>query len=277
MLKKLLLLLYLFPIIFIFSCQSHNVDKQKYIVTSPEIAELIYLIGAQKDVSAITKECDYPSYYQKLPIVGNFGNVDIEKIVAMQPTAVFTTKLEQDKLNSELAKLNIKTIAIYPKTIDDMLDAVVEIGKVTNRNKRAKFVADSLRTELLKLKEESPKTHPKVFVEIYNNPLMSASKESFVGELLEYAGGENIFTKLPRDYSMISQEKVLENNPDIIISLVPDETKSNIKSRKGWQNINAVKNNRIYTTKDINPDIVLRAGSRVVEGIKNLRKLIYEK
>lgn len=279
MLKKRLVILSIVSMIFIFSCKSNNINTKKYIVTSPEIAELIYLIGAQNDVVAVTKECDYPAYYQNLPIVGNFGSVDIEKIVSIHPSIVFTTKLEQNKLNSELTKLNIKTIAIYPKTVDDMLEAIMKIGESTNKNNRAKFVVDSLKTEFLTLKNISKekKYHPKVFIEIYNSPLMTASNESFVGKLLDYAGGENIFIKLPRDYCRISPEKVLKNNPDIIISLVPGVTKKNIASRKGWQNLNAVRNNRIYTTEDIDPDILLRAGSRVINGIKDLQKIIYEK
>jgi len=53
-------------------------------------------------------------------------------------------------------------------------------------------------------------------------------------------------------------------------------TKEMVKSRKGWQNINAVKNNRIYTTEEVNPDFILRAIPRSIEGIKQLRKAIYE-
>jgi len=273
-LKKLILLLFILPIIFSCSNSIQKKNKSKrYIITSPELAELIYLLNAEKNVVGVTVECDYPSYYKSIEKVGNFGKVNIEKIISLKPDIVFTTKLEQDKLNYTLKKLNIKTVAIYPKTIRDELDAIIKLGKITNKEKRALAVYDSFNIELQKIKENR-QTKPKVYVEIYNNPLMTASKESFVGQLIEYAGGENIFDKLPRDYSQVSQEEIIKRNPQVIISLVPNVTKEQIAQRKGWQNIAAVKSGKIYTTQDINPDMVLRAGSRIIQAIKKLQTII---
>ncbi len=277
--KKKILILFAILLFFV-ACSKYDKDKltkERYVVTSPEIAELIYLIGAEKNVVGVTVECDYPNYYKKIKKVGNFGNVSIEKVIALKPTVVFTTKLEQDKLNDTLKKLDINVVAFYPHKIEDLIDSIVKIGKITHREKRAGFVADSLLSELSKIKEENQKIKdkPKVYVEIYNNPVMSASNDSFLGQLISYAGGRNIFEKLPRDYSQVNQEEIIKKNPDVIICLVPNETKERIAQRKGWTKISAVKTGKIYTTKEINPDLVLRAGSRVVVGIKKLKKLIY--
>ena len=272
------LILFIFLILILLSCSHSNIpktDSHRYIITSPEVAELIYLLGAQKNVVGVTIECDYPSYYKHIEKIGNFGKVNIEKIISLKPDVVFTTKLEQDKLNYTLKKLNIKTVALYPKTINEELNEILQLGKILHKENRAKVVYDSLKSELEKIKSKIQKKRPKVYVEIYDNPLMTASQESFVGQLISYANGENIFDKLPRDYSQINQEEIIKRNPDVIISLVPNVTAKRIKERKGWQNISAVKSGMVYTTEDINPDIVLRAGSRIVTAIKKLDTLIH--
>ena len=103
---------------------------------------------------------------------------------------------------------------------------------------------------------------------------MSVSDQSFVGELIELAGGDNIFTELERDYSRIKAEDVIRAAPDIIICYSQDSV-DNIKKRMGWQNIPAVQNNRIYFEKDLNPDWILRAGPRCILGARRLQEIFY--
>jgi iron complex transport system substrate-binding protein len=118
---------------------------------------------------------------------------------------------------------------------------------------------------------------PRVYIEIYGNPIMSVSDESFVGELITFAGGNNIFPKLPRDYSRINPEEVINNDPEIIILTYPGMTKEQVVQRKGWEVITAVKTGRIYTTSDIDPDVILRASPRIIEGLAGLIRIFHEK
>jgi ABC-type Fe3+-hydroxamate transport system substrate-binding protein len=69
---------------------------------------------------------------------------------------------------------------------------------------------------------------------------------------------------------------VIAADPQIIITTYPGVTKAQIAARKGWQNISAVQNGRIYTIQDIDPDIILRASPRFVQGIAKLQELIHE-
>ena len=105
---------------------------------------------------------------------------------------------------------------------------------------------------------------------------MSVSAESYIGSLVELAGGINIFPVLERDYSRVKNESIILANPDVIITTYPGIDKDTIKNRKGWEHINAVKNNEIYTIEDVNPDLIVRATPRNIEGVKLLRSVIYE-
>ena len=272
--KKIVLFLFV-AVIFLAGCsKSEQQIGERYIITSPEIAEIVYLLQGADNIVGITIECDYPVKLQEIEKVGNFGKVDFEKIISLDPTIVFTSGLEQELLTTELEKLQIPTAQFYPKSIDDMISSIREIGKLIGAEKRANFVADSLETEIKKISQNNGDNSPKIYVEIYSNPIMSVSDRSFVGEVIQKAGGNNIFAELPRDYSRVKAEDVINANPEIIILTCPPEvTAESIKIRKGWEVISAVKNNRIYTALDINPDLIIRATPRVIEGMKTLQKI----
>jgi len=272
--KRNLLLLVAVLIIFIGCSSGEQHAGKRYIITSPEIAEIIYLLQGADNIVGVTIECDYPVKLQEIEKVGNFGKVDFEKIISLDPTIVFTSGLEQELLTTELEKLQITTAQFYPKSIDDMISSIREIGKLIGVEKRANFVADSLDAEIEKLSQNNDDNSPKVYVEIYNDPIMSVSDRSFVGEVVQKAGGNNIFAELPRDYSRVKAEDVINADPEIIVLTCPPEvTAESIKIRKGWEVISAVKNDRIYTALDVSPDLIIRATPRVIEGMKKLQKI----
>ena len=166
---------------------------------------------------------------------------------------------------------------IYPRSVAGVINAVRDIGRTVGNSLQANALADSLEKRINEfILQNVSITRPKVYVEIYGNPIMSVSSKSFVGEIIELAGGENIFSELSRDYSRINPEKVVEKNPEIIILTYPGVSAQQIKERKGWSKIEACKNNKIYTTEDINPDLILRASPRIIAGISKLKKLLTE-
>ncbi|MEA2096661.1 MAG: helical backbone metal receptor [Candidatus Cloacimonadota bacterium] len=277
---KKIVLFFVFAVIILVGCsKGEQKVGNRYIITSPEIAEIIYLLQGAENIVGVTIECDYPAKLHEIEKVGNFGKVDFEKIISLDPTIVFTSGLEQELLTTELEKLQIPTAQFYPKSIDNMISSIREIGELIGAEKRANFVADSLSTEIKKISQNNDDNSPKIYVEIYNNPIMSVSDRSFVGEVIQKAGGNNIFAELPRDYSRVKAEDIINADPEIIVLTCPPEvTAESIKIRKGWEVISAVKNDRIYTALDINPDLIIRATPRVIEGMKILQKIFsYEK
>ena len=276
--SKFIFHLLLLAILLSCSPSKTEISKNRYIVTSPELAEIIAAIDGTQNIVGVTAECNYPFSLEQIVKVGNFGKVDFEKIISLNPTLVFTSGLEQELLTNELQKLDIPTAQFYPKSIDEMVTSIREIGKLIGTEKRANFVADSLQIEIEKIKEKPIGEKPSVYVEIYNNPIMSVSDKSFVGEVVQTAGGNNIFSELPREYSRVKAEAVIGANPEIIILTCPPEiTAESIKNRKGWEVISAIQNNRIYTANEVNPDLIIRATPRVIEGMKILQKLFNEK
>ena len=272
--KKTLILSVLIVMAFVFACkQTDKKQKQGIVVLSPEIAEIICALDAEDEITGITAECNYPPSLKDKKVIGSFSKINLESILALNPKYIFCSSLEQEGMASDLRNLGFQVEVIYPESISEMLAAIERIGILLDRKDEAMKLVSRLSRELEAIKQNSRgKAHPKVYLEIYRNPLMSVSDASFIGELIETAGGDNIFPTLERDYARVNPEAVISANPDIMICYSQD-TLENIINRKGWQNIPAIKNRRVYFERDINPDIIQRATPRCVEGMKVLANI----
>jgi len=261
-------------ILFTFSCkQSEKNQKKGIVVLSPEVAEIICALNAENEITGITAECNYPPSLQQKKIVGSFSSIDKEAIIALNPRLIFCSSLEQESIALDLKNLGFQVEVIYPESINAMFSDIERIGTLIRRKEAAEKLVKDLKEEKEKIKANSQgKLRPKVYLEIYRNPLMSVSDSSFVGELIETAGGDNIFPRLERDYARINPEAVISAKPDIMICYSQD-TLENIINRKGWQNIPAIQKRKIFFEKDINPDLIQRATPRCIEGMMILAKL----
>ncbi len=245
----------------------------KYVVLSTETAEIIAALGAAENIVGVTKECDFPEALKAKELVGNFGAIDMEKVISLAPKIVFVSGLEQEAISLDLQKLGIEVYRSYPRTVKEMYQEIIQIGKLIGKESEAKALKQDLEQSIATIVEENAgKARPDVYLEIYRDPLMSVADDSFVGEVIELAGGNNVFDRLERDYARVKAESVIKAAPDLMICYSRD-TKENILSRKGWDRIPAIQNERIYFEEDMNPDLIQRAGPRCVEGMKALSAL----
>lgn len=254
------------------ACGKASQTKGGYVVLSPEVAEILCAIGAEDKITGITAECDYPPTLASKYPVGNFSTVNKEAILAMKPELVFCSALEQEGIAGELKKLGLKVIEVYPKSLGALLSEISRLGDLTGHPAEAAKLRSDMETAIQEIiASNAGKSKPKVYLEIYRDPLMSVADSSLVGELIETAGGDNIFPTLERDYARVSAEAVIKAAPDIMICYSQD-TLANIRSRKGWQDIPALKTGHIYFEDSIHPDLIQRATPRSIEGMKALQQ-----
>jgi iron complex transport system substrate-binding protein len=266
----------LFFLVIITNCQDKtSLDlNPRYVITSPELAEIVSALEGLEHIVGVTVECDYPEQLRSLPKVGTFGKIDIEKVISLNPTLVFIAGLEQEEIAFQLHKIGIPLVSFYPRSISNLLTTIEDIGVVLETEDKAKTLADSLKTVIDSYRRDQSAEKPKIYVEIYGNPIMSVSDSSYVGELVELAGADNIFSTLAREYSRIKAEDVIKLDPEIILLTYPGVSAEKVKNRMGWEVISACRNDRIYTVEDIDPDLILRAGPRIAEALKLLQKIL---
>jgi iron complex transport system substrate-binding protein len=231
----------LFFILFFFGCYNYNKSENLRIVSLvPSATEIIYLLNADSFLVGITNQDNYNKFK-----VGDMLNPDYEKIIKLKPSLVILTLPLQKKILEEISKLNLDTLIISPQSIDDIFKDIIKIGKILNKEKRALFLVDSLKSVLNEIKNNSKNLeNNRVFYEIWDNPLWTAGNKTFINDALRILNLKNIFDD--RDgYFIVSEEEVIKRNPDIIIIAHSNVKISDVKNRKFWQNINAVKNNKI--------------------------------
>ena len=179
----------------------------------------------------------------------------------------------------KLKQLGLKVYVSDPSNIEELYDSIRKIAGFTGRERKARELINEMRAAVDDMKHKTESIpiaeRPKVFIEFWNDPLMTAGRGSFIDELITLAGGINISRDIKRPYSYFSPEQVIKRDPDCIILayMVNKDAAKAIRGRLGWKGISAVRNNRIYN--DINPDILLRSTPRLVRALTELHERLY--
>ncbi len=248
----------------IFCAQPPAKTEFRIVSLSPAATEIIFALGAGKNLVGVTTYCDYPESAQKIYKVGDFSNPSLERILNLKPDLVIINLPEQNRIKKELEKFKINLFISSPKSLDDIYGEILSLGRIISREKEAESLCNYLRKNI----KPSMKEKKRVYLELSPRPLITIGATTFLNELLSMAGGENIFSDLNKDYPVVAQEEVIKRNPEIIIVLHPEE----ITNRLGWEGVTAFRQRRIY--KGINQDWLLRPGPRLVLGFKELERIL---
>lgn len=239
----------------------------KIVSLSPAMTEILFAIGAEPNLVGVTTFCNYPEQTKQIYKVGDFSHPSIERIVGLNPNMVIVNLPEQMRIKQQLDDLKINVFISSPKSLSDVYNEIIEIGKIVNREERADSLVHYMQTHITPCANKRLK---RVYIELSPRPLVTVGQTSFLNELLERAGAKNIFSDLQKDYPVVAQEEVIRRNPEIIILLHPEE----IENRLGWQTIAAIENAQVY--RNLNQDHLMRAGPRLVHGFEALKKILCE-
>lgn len=246
----------------------------RIVSLAPSITETLFFLGLGDKVVGVTKYCNYPPEAQSKTIIGGVIDPNYEIILSLKPDIVMMTVEGNTKESfNKLSDLGLKVFVTNPRNFEGVFKTILDIGKICKVETRAKFLVDSLRAELEKIKKISSGKHkPKVFVLLSLNPLMTAGKNTFINEIIENAGGINIGKNSKQNYPIFNREEILKLNPDIIILTESKIGKDELLNLfPEWKHINAIKENKIFK---IDPDILLRPSPRVILATKIIAQLI---
>jgi iron complex transport system substrate-binding protein len=281
MMKRILLVILCLVSVFASPRDSNGSDTkyQRIISLAPSTTEILFALGLDEQIVAVTTFCNYPSEALSKESVGTVTQPDIEKIIFLKPDIILTTGLEQAFAVERLRQLKLNIHVSDPSNVEELFASISTIAELTHRENEAKGLIARMKREINEIRQKT-KLIPegkrkKVFIEIWHDPLITAGQGSFVDELIDMAGGINIAHDVTRPYTYFSAEQLIKRDPDCIIlgHIAEDKIMDAIKKRLGWSKISAVKNNHIYG--DVNPDIFLRPGPRLAEGLRKIYKRIY--
>ncbi len=246
--------------------QTKNVDY-RIVSLSPAMTEILFALGSGNNIVGVTTFCNYPEAAKRIYKIGDFSNPSVERIVGLKPDLVILNLPEQMRIKKQLEKLQINIFVSSPTSLEEIYKEIIEIGKIVKKEHNADSLVNHMRMNIKLIESMKRKS---VYIELSPRPIVTIGKKSYLNELLELAGGRNIFADLDKDYPIVSQEEIIRRNPDIIILLHPE----NIEQRTGWRTIAAIKNKKVYT--DIDEDYLMRPAPRIVKGFKELKRIIHE-
>ncbi|MNC39852.1 Vitamin B12-binding protein precursor [compost metagenome] len=210
--------------------------------------------------------------------MGGF-QVNVEAVVAAQPDLVMAASLIDPATVKSLTDLGIKVYQSNPKTVDEVIEHIKTVGQITDRQADAEKVTKQMQDELNKVTEAvkglTDDQKKQVYIEF--SPGWTVGKGEFMDELITLAGGVNVASDIT-GWSEINEENIIKANPDVILyaKSVVDENNQTladiIKGRGGWNQITAVKEDRIVGMED---NLLSRPGPRVTQGLIDVAKAIY--
>lgn len=220
---------------------------QRIISLGPAITEELFLLGAGDRLIACTVYCQRPEEAKGKEKIGTVIEASVEKIIALRPDLVMVTSLTNPKVKEKLKNLGIRVVEFSaPGNFSEICSSFLELGRLIGKEKEAQDIIKISRDRVasLALKVRGlPK--PKIFIQLGAKPLVTVTKDSFVNDFVEFAGGINIAQGIK--YVRYSREKVLGANPDVI--LIATMGINGEKEREIWYSyeaLNAARHDRIY-------------------------------
>lgn len=245
----------------------------RVISLAPSETEIFYAINTPDSGISLVGRTDYDDYPQEalsVPSVGGPKTLSVESIVSKDPDLIIGTTLAQKTVTDNLASLDYP-IQIYTlETFDDVYSNIESLGDLLGLEESANELIEELKTreaEIINSPKETPA--PKTWYVVAVQPLYAAGNNTLQGEMIEKAGGINVFADVD-GYFAASEEAVIERAPEVIIVPSGHGSKTEnfteqILSIPEFRDLPAIKNGRVYT---VDNDIASRPGPRMIDGLE---------
>jgi len=259
------------------------VQAQRVVSMAPNITETVFALGCGHRLVGVTDFCVYPPEGAALPKVGGYVNPNFEKLLVLRPDLVLLHG-RHEKVETFLTGRGIRVVHVAMDHVSSVFSAIAQLGTVFHCPKRAAHLSKAIRDDLDALRKTvSAYQRPRVFVCLWRSAggltgLGTAGRGSYVGELVEAAGGENIFKEVAIPYPQASKESLIKRKPQVILELRPGEEISD-EQRRGlisdWQvlgTVPAVQAGRIHILTD---DFLLVPGPRIGRAARAIARALH--
>ena len=250
-----------------------NVEKipQRIISLAPSNTEILFALGLGEKVVGVTEHCNYPPEALDKEKIGGFSTPDIEKIIALQPDLILAADIHKKEVISALEERGLTVFALAPENLDGILQDIQMVGKITGREEEASELVNQMENRIKAItdKSKSLQERTRVFYVTRHDPLWTSGSGTFINELIEKAGGVNIFQDVT-EHKVVDIELVIARSPEIIIACTGHGEAEGkpfewAKSEPRLQVTEARKNKKIH---QVDADLVSRSGPRIVDALE---------
>lgn len=258
-------------------------SPRRIIAFAPNAAEIIADLGAADDLVAVGDFCNWPPEIAGRPRVGGLFDPNLEAIIRLRPD-LLVLRGRNDDLLRLCAERGIRIYHDPTERMEDIYTILHELGELLGRREAAQQVEQEMRTGLRRIASVvAGRSRPRVFITVARQPdslanVLTASRGTFVQEIVELAGGENVFADLAMTYPQVSPEAILAAQPEVIIEVMPEAKGGEAltsRVRELWRKLGpmpAVQNDRVYVLADEN---ALTPAPRIVKVVARVARLLH--
>lgn len=252
---------------------------QRIVCLTEETTEWLYLLGEEHRIVGISAYTERPVQAKKeKPIVSAYIGGHVGKIKALNPDLVIGFSDVQAELARELISENLQVLITNQRSVSEIFDTLDMMGRLVDAKAKSDQLLQQFRDQIEQTQEKATflSKRPKVYFEEWDEPMISAIE--WVSELIEIAGGENIFSdraggKASKD-RYATHEEIIARNPDLFIGCWCGKALDveSVKSRPGHAALSAMQSDRIY---EMDPAIILQPGPAcLTDGLQELSRII---
>jgi iron complex transport system substrate-binding protein len=249
----------------------------------PAVTEMLFAIGAGAQVVAVSSYDEYPPAVKSLPRVGALLDPDVERILALRPDLVVSYGSQTD-LHGQLERAGIGVFSYRHAGLDGMFETLGALGMRTGRQREAEQLTRALRARLDAVRARvKGRPRPRTVLVFERDPmtlrgLYVSGGRGFLHEMLDIAGGANVFADVPREAVQPSHETLLARAPEVIIEVRGTSMLAATGAgdeRNVWTalgSIPAVRTRRIHLLEG---DHMVVPGPRVAQGTETLARALH--
>ena len=242
------------------------VKIERIISLNVAATEILVELGLEDKIVGVNFTKSNPVVVKEKPKVGRgFGDVNVEAVLALRSDIVFVYKQDAQVLEEK----GIPVFIVETCNLKEVISLINRIGEITDKEQEAYEIADRMEDRINKVQEElrDIKFRPLVYFESGSIGHTRASG-TLTHDLITLAGGENLAENEPIAFPLLSKEYIIASDPDIIIVEEEGVSVEEIKGRDGWQDIKAIKNDRVFTA----PVYYTNYTPRCIEGLKQFAR-----
>lgn len=285
--KKIIALLSVTMLTFMVGCSNSESNESNVtnsngeevvVATSVAVTEILDKLGVE--VSGVpTTSYELPESTKDATKVGSPMNPDLEIIKSLNPTCVVSVDTLGSDFEKQFTENNIPSMFVNLSTVDGLKETIVNLGEKFDKSEKAAEIIAELENKENELNLSKKENKEDILI-LFGAPgsVMVSTDNSYVGNLVKIAGGNNIFESESSSFIQVNMEEIIKRNPDKILIMthaVPEEAKKTVEeefAKATWQQLDAIKNNKVYYLE--NGYFGMSANLKVIEALDKLGAIL---
>lgn len=258
----------------IFCLSLPSIAAERIVSLAPFLTDMIVLLEAEARLVGVIDDPSLPESLEAVPRVGAYQSLSLERIVALQPDLVLAwASGNPPELLARLQTLGIEVQRFDPQTLAQIDQMSRDLGDLLNVEEHALVLSEAFQLQLARSAGAVKTAEPKVFVQLWDEPIFTIAGEQLLSDVLRHCGARNTFQTLPGLAPQVSEEAVLAAEPDIIVALAEQMTKGQewLARWRKYERLPAVSDGRLYALQS---DILVRPTPAIAQGVASFCKLL---